>query len=336
MKRSIIAFLGSLALGTLLASPALAMSKQTADVEARVRELGKRWDAEVLQKTAPLYVPLLQKVSRQGLAIEKDIGYGTDEKQKLDIYVAEKKIRNRPVVVYIHGGGLTGGDKDSPNTEGTQNSNVPVYFAKHGMVGVSVNYRLVPQAKYPSGGEDLRGAVTWLRGNVAKYGGDPNAIFLIGHSAGGTHLGTYMYDADVQSKDGPSVAGAIFLSGVPELDKAGPRQTVTRAYYGDDESEWAALDSYNKLDGYKGPKIPTFIITAELDPSALEMPGVRLYQKLCVRDQACPRYLQAQNQNHLSTSLSLGTDDDSVGGEMRDFIRKTLAARPIQKTAQKM
>lgn len=336
MKLSATAVTGSLVLGCLLAGPVLAMSKQTAEVEAKVRELGKRWDAEVLQKTAPLYVPLLQKVSRQGLAIDQDISYGPDDKQKLDVYVAEKKGRNRPVVVYIHGGGLTGGDKNSPNTEGTQNSNVPVYFAKHGMVGVSINYRLVPQAKYPSGGEDLRGAVTWLRANVQKYGGDPNSIFLIGHSAGGTHLGTYMYDADVQPKDGPSVAGAIFLSGVPELDKTGPRQTVTRAYYGDDESKWASLDGYNKVDVYKGPKIPTFIITAELDPSALEMPGVRLYQKLCIRDQACPRYLQAQNQNHLSTSLSLGTDDDSVGSEMRDFIRKTLAARPAQKTAQKM
>src|SRR5438105_3677953 len=113
MKLCATVIVGSVALLCLAAGPALAMSKETAAVEAQVRAIGKRWDAEVLQKTAPLYVPLLQKVSRQGLAIDKDIGYGADEKQKLDVYVAEKNSRNRPVVVYIHGGGLTGGDKNS-------------------------------------------------------------------------------------------------------------------------------------------------------------------------------------------------------------------------------
>jgi acetyl esterase len=336
MKLSAIAVAGSFALACLATAPAGAVDKATAEAQAQVRALGKRWDGEVLQKTAPLYTPLLQKVSRDGIKIEKDIAYGSDAKQKLDVYTSEKAGRGKAVVMYIHGGGLTGGDKDSPNTEGTQNSNVPVYFVKHGMVGVNFNYRLVPQAKYPNGGEDIAMAVTWLRGNVAKYGGDPNKIFLIGHSAGGTILGIYMYDSAVQPKDGPSIAGAMFLSGVVELDKGGPREAVTAQYYGDDKSKWASLDSYNKLDNYNGPKIPTFIITAELDPSAIELPGVRLYNKLCVKDQACPRYLQAQGNNHLSTSLSLGTSDDSVGGEMRDFIRKTIAAKPMQKTAQKM
>jgi triacylglycerol lipase len=308
---------------------AFASGKDTAAAEAKVRAIGKRWDGEVLRQTTPLFVPLLAKVSRRDIKATTDIAYGGDAKQKLDIYAPAKTGGSRPVVVYVHGGGLSGGDKDSPDTNGLINSNVPVYFAHHGMVGVNLNYRLVPGITYPAGGEDVASAVAWLHANIAKYGGDPNAIFVIGHSAGGFHLGTYLYEPTVNGPNGPAIAGAIFLSGVIALDRAGPREAVTRGYYGDDKSRWASLDPYAKIDSYTGKRVPTFIINAALDPTEIELPGgVQHFAKLCALDKACPRYYQAQNMNHLSTSLSLGTDDDSLGAELRDFIRQTLAAPP--------
>ena len=313
---------------------ARAMSQDTANAEAQVRAIGHRWDGEVLQKTVPLFVPLQQKVSRADIASTKDLAYGTDAKQKLDIYAPAKAVRGRPVVVYIHGGGLSGGDKDSPNTDGLINSNVPVYFAHHGMIGVNLNYRLVPGIKYPAGGEDVASAVKWLHANIGKYGGNPNAIILIGHSAGGYHLGTYLYDAKVNG-GAPQIAGAIFLSGVIELDRDGPRVEVTRQYYGDDKASWPSFDPYARIDSYKGKRVPSFIVNAELDSNDIELQGgVRHFAKLCALDKACPRYFQAQSMNHLSTSLSLGTDDDSLGREMRDFIRSALAPKAAVKTAQ--
>jgi acetyl esterase len=337
MTRIAFAFAAALGAAWLGAGPAVAMSQQTTDVEAQIRALGKRFDGEVIRKSEALYVPLLAKVPRAGIDVTKDIAYGADPKQKLDIYVRGKTGHGKPVVVYIHGGGLARGDKDETGTDGLINSNVPVYFARHGMVGVNLNYRLVPGVTYPGAGADVASAAAWLRANVAKYGGDPNAIFMIGHSAGGTALGTYLYDPKAQGPDGPEIAGAIFLSGVIELDKSGPRAAVTRQYYGDDQSTWASLDAYNKIDSYTGKRVPTFIINAELDPTEIELPGgVRHFAKLCERDKVCPRYYQAQSMNHISTSLSLGTDDDSLGAEMRDFVRRTLAARAPQKTAAKM
>jgi acetyl esterase/lipase len=321
-------------IGLGLSGPARAMSEETAAAEAQIRAIGHRWDGEVLQKTQPLFVPLLKKVSRADIAAAKDLAYGGDPKQKLDIYAPAKAVRGRPVVVYVHGGGLSGGDKDSPNTDGLINSNVPVYFAHHGMIGVNLNYRLVPGIRYPAGGEDLASAVTWLHANVAHYGGNPNAIFVIGHSAGGYHLGTYLYDGKVNG-NAPRIAGAIFLSGVIELDREGPRVEVTRQYYGDDASKWPALDPYARIDSYKGKRVPTFLINAEFDSNDIELQGgVRHYAKLCTLDKACPRYYQAQNMNHLSTALSLGTDDDSLGRELRDFIQRTRAPKAAVKTAQ--
>ena len=330
---TILAMAAILASG-LLGEPASAMSQDTANAEAQIRALGHRWDGEVLQKTQPLFVPLLAKVSRADIAATKDLAYGSDGKQKLDIYAPAKSVRGRPVVVYMHGGGLVRGDKDEADTDGLIDSNVPVYFAHHGMIGVNLNYRLVPRIQYPAGGEDVASAIKFLRAHVAQYGGNPNAIFVIGHSAGGYHLGTYLYDGKVND-NAPQIAGAIFLSGVIELDRNGPRVEVTRQYYGDDASKWPSMDPYARIDGYQGKRVPTFIINAELDSTDIELQGgVHHFAKLCALDKACPRYYQAQNMNHLSTSLSLGTDDDSLGSELRDFIRRTLAAKPPAKTAE--
>jgi acetyl esterase/lipase len=317
-----------------LCGQALAMSQDTANAEAQIRAIGHRWDGEVGQKTLPLFVPLHAKISRADIAATKDLAYGADAKQKLDIYAPAKAVRGRPVVVYVHGGGLVRGDKDDPGTDGLINSNVPVYFAHHGIIGVSLNYRLVPGVQYPAGGEDLASAVKWLRANIARFGGNPNAIFVIGHSAGGYHLGTYLYDGKV-NRNAPSIAGAIFLSGVIELDREGPRVEVTRQYYGDEKTSWRSMDPYARIDSYKGKRVPTFIVNAELDSTDIELQGgVRHFAKLCALDKACPRYYQAQSMNHLSTSLSLGTDDDSLGREMRDFIRVVLAPKAPVKTAQ--
>ena len=223
---------------------------------------------------------------------------------------------------------------DEADTDGLIDSNVPVYFAHHGMIGVNLNYRLVPRIQYPAGGEDVASAIKFLRAHVAQYGGNPNEIFVIGHSAGGYLLGTYLYDGKVNG-NAPQIAGAIFLSGVIELDRDGPRAEVTRQYYGDDKASWPSLDPYARIDSYRGKRVPTFLINAELDSTDIELQGgVHHFAKLCALDKACPRYYQAQNMNHLSTSLSLGTDDDSLGSELRDFIHRTLAAKPPTKTAR--
>jgi alpha/beta hydrolase fold len=57
---------------------------------------------------------------------------------------------------------------------------VPLYFARKGMVGVNATYRLAPAAKWPAAAEDVKVLVAWLKSNAARFGGDPNRIYLIG------------------------------------------------------------------------------------------------------------------------------------------------------------
>ena len=91
----------------------------------------------------------------------------------LDLYIPQG-IADFPTVVWFHGGGLMNGNKQIPN--GLKNKGIAV---------VAVNYRFYPKVKAPKYIEDAGASVAWVFNNIKKYGGDPNKIFLSGHSAGG-------------------------------------------------------------------------------------------------------------------------------------------------------
>ena len=123
-------------------------------------------------------------------------------KDRLDLYVPAGA-RNAPVIVSIHGGGLRGGDKSKEKIIGYS-------FATAGNVTVVVNYRLSPIVKHPRHVEDIAAAVAWVKRNVSKYGGDPDNIFVIGHSAG-AYLAALLVLilTSVAAALGPALAGSL-------------------------------------------------------------------------------------------------------------------------------
>lgn len=121
----------------------------------------------------------------------------------LDIYYPANK-KNVATLVWFHGGGLTGGEKELPEA-----------LKDKGICIVGVNYRLAPKIKAPAYIEDAAAAVAWVFMNIEKYGGDTSKIFVSGHSAGGyltcmvgldkKYLAAHNIDAD-------RIAGLIALS----------------------------------------------------------------------------------------------------------------------------
>ena len=107
---------------------------------------------------------------------DKDIAYrteGASPRCKLDIsYV--KGASNRPVIVWFHGGGLTEGQKHTPQE-----------LLKEDYVVVAAGYRLYPEAQVADIIDDAAAAVAWVVKNISSYGGSPDKIYLSGHSAGG-------------------------------------------------------------------------------------------------------------------------------------------------------
>jgi len=108
----------------------------------------------------------------------RDIAYGSDPRQQLDVYVPEAApAAPLPVLVFFYGGGWNSGRRQDYAWVG-QN------LAAQGFVVVIPDYRLVPQVRYPAFVRDGAAAVRWVQDSVGAFGGDPGRILLSGHSAG--------------------------------------------------------------------------------------------------------------------------------------------------------
>ena len=99
----------------------------------------------------------------------------------LDLYTPAATGATRlPVIVFLHGGGWSGGTR-------TTGPDFRRFFARDGFAMASIEYRLTPEVTFPSNVEDVKTAVRWLRANAGAHGLDPNRVCLWGTSAGG-HL----------------------------------------------------------------------------------------------------------------------------------------------------
>jgi len=127
-----------------------------------------------------------------------------EERCKLDVYYPKNKT-NSSTIVWFHGGGLTGGNKEMPRE-----------LLEKGFIVIAVGYRLSPKALVKDIIEDATASVAWTFNNIAKYGGNNKLIFVSGHSAGAylgmmltldkKYLAAYNIDAD-------AIAGLIPFSG---------------------------------------------------------------------------------------------------------------------------
>jgi acetyl esterase/lipase len=143
------------------------------------------------------------------LTIARDIPYGDDPRQKLDVYTAKGAAPNAPVIVFFYGGTWETGSKGDYLF-------VAQALAAKGAVVVVPDYRLYPQVTFPAFLEDGAAATAWTFKNIAARGGDPNAVFLAGHSAGAYIAIMLALDPEYLSRDGIStsrLAGAIGISG---------------------------------------------------------------------------------------------------------------------------
>ncbi len=282
------------------------------EVATKIKEMGKNLSPEIIGTTMKLYMPLHANVDRSGVKVTKDEKYGTDERHRLDVYEpSEKASKLMPILVFVHGGGFVAGDKSAPGSPFY--GNIGYYFAKRGILTVIPTYRLAPKHKWPAGTEDVAGALAWTRKNGEKFGGDTNRIFVMGHSAGGAHVASYVFQEEFQLKEGDGLSGAILMSGVYD-----PAKVPVAAYYGEDSSKYPSMAPIRYIE--RG-KIPTFIIFAEFDPYPFDVQTSDLFQALCQRDKACPTIKQLIGHNHLSEAYHIGTADESIGPDIAEFIR---------------
>jgi len=156
---------------------------------------------DVIQAIGAGAVPIVNiaPVTPDDVIIKQNIVYGMggEHELKLDLYRPAEQNGVVPGLIFVHGGGWSGGAKKDYRFYG-------LHFARLGYVVVSIDYRLSGVAKYPAAVEDTKCAVRWMRANAEELGVDPNRIGIAGGSAGG-HLSLMIG----------------LSSGVPELEGTG-------------------------------------------------------------------------------------------------------------------
>lgn len=278
-------------------------------IAAALREIGPRIEPG---RTAEIYAPLHGCGLPAGVSVLRDRPYGPHERNVLDVFSATSASDGpgHPVLVFVHGGGFQRGDKTLPGLPFYDN--VMRWAVGQGIVGANMSYRLAPEYRWPSGIEDVAGAVAWLRANVAAHGGDPARIYLWGHSAGAAHVADYVAWR-IRERESPGVAGAILTSGFYEL---GDEASAWQVYYGDDVASYAERSS---LAGLVASGLPLLVNDAELDPEIFRAQS-RLLVDSRARVGRPVRYLHLLGHSHISETYAVGTDDTTLSDAVREFL----------------
>jgi triacylglycerol lipase len=306
MKTSLVAAAG------LLAWSGMAMGQVPTEIAAKVRAAGHTLD----RGAGELYVPMFGPEAWSGMTITRDVAYGSDPLQKLDLYVPEGKGAKRPVLLFVHGGGFVGGDKHGPFYP----DNITAWAAKQGMVGVNIDYRLAPKAPWPAAAEDLAAALRWVRANIAQHGGDPDRIILWGHSAGANHVADYVSHPEVEGPEFAGVKGAILLSPFYAAD---PGEAPTHAYYGSDADLQGAAGAIDRL---WRSTVPLFLADAEFDLPGMQAFATAAHERLCETPERCSQLVELKNHNHLTEGMAVGTTDTSLSGPVLHWIRMLVGS----------
>ncbi|MCK1793326.1 alpha/beta hydrolase [Pseudomonas violetae] len=137
------------------------------------------------------------------------IAYGSDPRQKLDVYVPRHSMENAPVVVFFYGGSWNSGSRSDYSFVGEA-------LASRGIVAVLADYRLYPQVRYPAFLEDGARAVAWTRAHIQQFSANPQRLYLMGHSSGAYNVAMLALDPQFLGAAGMSphdISGWIGLAG---------------------------------------------------------------------------------------------------------------------------
>lgn len=301
MKRVIFAA----AISLLIAGPAVAQVPP--DIAVQIRKIGQVVDAV---NTGKLYAPMFKdmKEAYANVKVERDIAYGPDPLNKLDVFTPAAGAGGRLVVIFAHGGGFERGDKHQKGSP--FNDNLMLFLNQHGMVGVNINYRLAPKNHWPDAQQDMASAIRWVKANIGQYGGDPNRIVLWGVSAGASLIATYLSHPEFYGPDGAGVKGAVMHSGFYVNREPGSN------YFGHDANE---LRERSALDGMKKLAIPLMISHTEVDLPDAIVQADNANKELCAAGH-CPTYAVYKDHSHVSQMYSVGTPDTSVSGPVLKFL----------------
>jgi len=260
--------------------------------------------------------PLAQQTPPYQVVAITDLAYydGPDfdpQKHLLDLFLPEG-LPAAPVLIFVHGGAWVSGDKSLYSYIGHA-------FAQEGFVTVVINYRLTPEVVHPGHVQDVARAFAWVYQHIAQYGGDPERIFLSGHSAGGHLVALLALDGHYLADEGLSndlIPGVIAISGIYDLT------TIPgfNAVFGTDPQARREASPI----AYVGPHPPPFLLLyAQFDLPTLDAQAEEFGTALSEQDGEV-QVIEIPLRDHVTIVGLIGQPDDPTTEAMLGFLREHL------------
>ena len=267
-----------------------------------------------------------------GQTITRNLPYAdpAHERQVLDVY-APSGAKDLPVVFWIHGGGWQAGDKESVREK-------PKAFTSRGFVFVSTNYRLLPAFDMETIVRDIARSLRWVHANIAKHGGDPRRVLVMGHSAGAQLAALICTDDRYLKAEGVPFSilkGCVPVDGdtydVPAIiETAETRRRVHgqppakfghREKFGDDPARHRDFSAVTHIERGKG--IAPFLVLHVADHPDNTAQAFRLGTAL--KEAGIPvKVFGARETNHNRLNDNLGIEGDPSTKELYEFIAKVI------------
>jgi acetyl esterase/lipase len=289
------------------------------DVIAQLTGMDPAITPELVATSWALLRPFHDKVGYTAPKIDRDLAYGDHERHRLDVHTGDTEPGGEeagaPVLVFVHGGGFTGGDKHVPGAP--MYDHVGAWAVRNGWVGVTITYRLAPGHTWPSGAQDVAAAAAWVRGNIASYGGDPSRIVVAGHSAGCVHVASYLAGQAGGGGTLDGVRGGALLSGFYQIPDGDERGEPELSYFGDRPSA-----EVSTLPGLLDSEVPLIFAIAERDPRFSQSQIAGLTAAWFARKGTVPHVIWSEGHNHISQIGSVGVDDLALGAQLARFVNR--------------
>ena len=240
---------------------------------------------------------------------QQTFGYGP---ARLDIY-ARDGFRGRPVVLFIHGGAWRIGNRSNVNAK-------PGFLLDNGFLFVSIDYRMLPEADVATQAGDVEKAYAFVRANIARYGGDPDRIAVMGHSAG-CHL-----TALTGLRGGlPGVAALVLddteAYDIEALAKAhGGRLRPIYAQAFPDPGQWRALSPATYIESGKHP--PVFVAYSNAPIRAV---AARAFTDRLRATGTKVTLFDGSAYTHMAINRRFGEEGDALTAAAMAFLKAVVA-----------
>jgi acetyl esterase/lipase len=255
-----------------------------------------------------------------GGRVAAGVAYGEGPRRQLDVYAPRTVGKGRPVVIFFYGGSWNSGTRNGYGFVGRA-------LAARGYVTMIPDYRLVPEVRYPAFLEDGAASVRWAAAHASDYGGDPNKMVLVGHSAGAYIAAMLAVDERWLGRDYTRIRGFAGLAGPYDFrpfDVPASREAFGR---------WTKVEETQPVTWAGAGAPPTLLLVGEDDRTVLPRNSEALAGKL--RAAGVPaRIVRYRGLGHVGVLTAIARPLRGSGPVLNDiarFVDEVAGARPSRK-----